>query len=408
MKILHILSQRPDTTGSGVYVQAMIREAGKKKYRNFLVAGMPLNETSAERISDVVSHQFVHFDSSELPYSIPGMSDVMPYPSRRFSTMTDWELDRYERCFETCFTEVAREFRPDIIHSHHLWIATAVARRVFSDLPLVTSSHGSDLRQIRLNPRLRDRVIPACRKINAVLTLTGTQKDEVSGLYGIERDRITVAGAGYDPAVFYPIVKPDPDPVVLLYAGKLSRAKGVPQMLEALADLNTIRWHLHLVGDGSGLEKAEVLTLVDRLGDRVTCHGNIRQNRLADLMRKTHVFILPTFYEGLGLVVLEALACGCRVVTTAFPGLVEILQGIFTLEVDMIPLPRLQNCDEPIQEDIPRFIEALRQSIKKQADLAVLDPSPSMDTVESIRRRYTWPGIFNGVETVYRQFVRAL
>ena len=40
IKILHLLSQRPDSTGSGIYIQAMLREAAKKGHRNFLVAGI--------------------------------------------------------------------------------------------------------------------------------------------------------------------------------------------------------------------------------------------------------------------------------------------------------------------------------------------------------------------------------
>ena len=39
LKILHLLSQRPDSTGSGIYVQAMIREASAYGYDNYLVAG---------------------------------------------------------------------------------------------------------------------------------------------------------------------------------------------------------------------------------------------------------------------------------------------------------------------------------------------------------------------------------
>ena len=40
LKILHVLSQRPDSTGSGIYLQAMLREAAACGHRNFLVAGI--------------------------------------------------------------------------------------------------------------------------------------------------------------------------------------------------------------------------------------------------------------------------------------------------------------------------------------------------------------------------------
>ena len=41
MKILHLLSQRPEATGSGIYIQAMIREAARRGHENFLLAGVP-------------------------------------------------------------------------------------------------------------------------------------------------------------------------------------------------------------------------------------------------------------------------------------------------------------------------------------------------------------------------------
>ena len=44
MKILHLLSQRPEATGSGIYIQAMIREAARRGHENFLLAGVPRGE----------------------------------------------------------------------------------------------------------------------------------------------------------------------------------------------------------------------------------------------------------------------------------------------------------------------------------------------------------------------------
>ena len=46
LKVLHVLSQRPDSTGSGIYVQAMIREAAARNYSNFLVAGIESDRIS--------------------------------------------------------------------------------------------------------------------------------------------------------------------------------------------------------------------------------------------------------------------------------------------------------------------------------------------------------------------------
>ena len=78
LKILHLLSQRPDSTGSGIYVQAMIREASAYGYDNFLVAGVPSDYCVDTDWIEQDKSMFVNFHNTDVSYYIPGMSDVMP------------------------------------------------------------------------------------------------------------------------------------------------------------------------------------------------------------------------------------------------------------------------------------------------------------------------------------------
>ena len=93
MRILHALSQRPEATGSGIYVRAMVREAFHAGHENFLLAGIPADDRP--RLDCLTGDQcaFVHFETGSLPFPVVGMSDVMPYPSRRFSDLTAADLD---------------------------------------------------------------------------------------------------------------------------------------------------------------------------------------------------------------------------------------------------------------------------------------------------------------------------
>ncbi|CAB1057229.1 glycosyl transferase, group 1 [Olavius sp. associated proteobacterium Delta 1] len=70
---------------------------------------------------------------------------------------------------------------------------------------------------------------------------------------------LQVVGAGYNDKLFTQNIKPEPSPIQLVYAGKLSNAKGVPWLLRALAKIETPNWQLHLVGGGSGAEKENCL-----------------------------------------------------------------------------------------------------------------------------------------------------
>ena len=162
LKILHVLSQRPDATGSGIYLQSMMREAAAAGHDNVMIAGIQ-SDRDAE-LHGVTPEQcrFVRFNGEDLSFRIPGMTDIMPYPSVRFADLSEAELEIYENVFTRVLQETVAAFQPDIIHSNHLWLVSSLAREAAPGIPIVCSCHGSDLRQFRQCTHLRDRVLAGC------------------------------------------------------------------------------------------------------------------------------------------------------------------------------------------------------------------------------------------------------
>jgi len=329
------------------------------------------------------------------------MSDVMPYPSSRFIDLTETQIREYNAVFERVIESVVRNFQPDIVHSHHLWLLTALARRILPEYPIVTSCHGSDLRQFRNCPHLRDTVAAGCRGVDSVLALSNSQRDDIASLYGIDPTRIYVTGAGYNDALFQPVKKPAPNPVRLLYAGKLSRAKGVPWMLRVLNDIDAPEWTLDLVGGGSGPESDECIALADAMGRRVVRHGAVSHAELADRMKASHILILPSFFEGLPLVIIEALACGCRIVATELPGVNELAAGFPESCISRVPPPRLHHADQPFPEDIPDFMKQLDRAIRTQMQYAAESPDMPDETIRSLVSGRSWSSVFEKIQTIY-------
>jgi glycosyltransferase involved in cell wall biosynthesis len=401
LKILHLLSQRPDSTGSGIYVQAMIREATASGHDNYLVAGFPSNGCEQPDCIEPDKSMFVYFHDADVCYHIPGMSDVMPYESARFCDLSENDLRQYKKAFSEIIQNAVRRFEPDIIHSHHLWLVSSMTRQLFPNIPIVTTCHGSDLRQFQNCPHLQESVLTGCRKIDAVMALSEAQKQEIIRLYNLAPEKIIIAGAGYDESLFYLDKKPDPDPVQLVYAGKLSNAKGVPWFLRALQSIRSPAWQLHLLGSGSGEEKAQCLMLAKELGEKVRIHGALPQKRLAKIMRYSHILVLPSFFEGLPLVVLEGLASGCRIVATDLPGTREILGNSETDFINMVSTPRLRFTDQPYREDEYAFEQNLKKALQQQIDAASsctqFDLSPVQDKLDA----YTWTGVFKKVREAY-------
>ena len=135
MKILHLLSQRPDSTGSGIYVQAMIREAANQGIDNYLVAGLCSSGCDENICITLDRSLFLNFHNADVSFPIPGMSDVMPYDSSRFCDLSEENLNEYETAFSILLKRAVELFKPDLIHSHHLWIASSLTRRLFHIFP---------------------------------------------------------------------------------------------------------------------------------------------------------------------------------------------------------------------------------------------------------------------------------
>lgn len=407
MRILHILSQMPDFTGSGKTVQAIIRQSCARGHENFLVAGIQDEFTLDPDLLPPAHTEFVRFNRGSLDFRLPGMSDVMPYPSTVFSSMTKDQISRYETAFTQALQTAKSKFRPDLIHTHHLWIVSKLARSVFRDLPMVTSCHGTCLRQHYLCSGLDLDIENAMSDIDAVLCLSRHQKQQIMDIHAIDPKKLHVVGAGFEKDLFYFEPKPEKGPVQIVYAGKLSRAKGVPWLLTALKKVAGPDYCLHLAGAGTGQEKEECLALAVNLGDRVKVHGPLSHDRLARLMRQSHLFVLPSFFEGLPLVLMEALSSGCRILTTALPGTREIFEKTRSDMVDLLELPRLETVDTPFQKDLPALEQALAHALEKSMAKADQNRQPDLDKIHQLTRAYTWEGVFAKMQAIYKNVSRS-
>lgn len=407
MNILYLLSQRPDSTGSGIYTRALISQAVRAGHTCALVcAGSSLEKPDVSAISASFIDT-VLFDQSPLAFPIPGMSDVMPYPSSRFMDLDHGQLDVYEQVFSRTLEQAVSQIQPDLIHSNHLWILSALARKAFPRIPMVTSCHGTDLRQFRNCPHIKPRLLPALTGLSAVFALNESQKGEIADLYGIPLANIHVQANGFDPHVFYPAPKPEAPQVNILYAGKLAGPKGVFQLIECLGheSLAELPFHLYLAGSGS--DEATCRALARPVSDRVTFLGALSPGDLGDMMRKAHLFVLPSYYEGLPLVVIEALASGCRVVATDLPGTRSLLSGIEEDWGQLVTLPDLESVDRPFDKDLPMIRDCLARALARQIRERIMARSPQPDVFDRLVQSHSWQNVFRNVHQVYQRLVPA-
>ena len=400
-RVLHVLSQRPSLTGSGVTLDALVRLAGQAGWEQRVVCGVPADDP-APAVGGLPPGQVLPlvFGGRDLPFPVPGMSDVMPYPSTRFSALTAAQLAAYRAAWSRHLGAVVAAFSPDVVHAHHVWLVSALLKDVAPGLPVVTHCHATGLRQRALCPGLAGPVRNGVRRNERFVVLTDEHARTLREVLDVGPERIVRVGAGYREDVFHARGRPPAPAGSVLYAGKLSRAKGLPWLLDAVERLDAV---LHVAGSGAGPESESLASRMAALAPRVVSHGQVDQRRLAELMRACSVFVLPSFYEGLPLVLVEALACGCRLVATRLPGTAGELSPHLGAALDLVDPPGLRGSDEPVPADLPGFVDRLEAALA--AALARPPLGGEASGIAQELQPFTWGSVFGRVEAVWREAI---
>jgi len=400
-RVLHVLSQRPSLTGSGITIDALVRQAEQASWRQHAVVGTPLDDPrpavgtlAAESVHPLI------FERPPLDFPLPGMSDVMPYRSTRFSSMDQAQLKLYREQWSDHLSKVIASTRPDLIHAHHLWLVGSMIKRIAPTIPVVSHCHATGLRQMKLCPQLADEVRQGCAKNDAFLTLHRQDAADVADALAVETSRVHVTGAGYREELFHDRGRRTTDGKQLVYVGKFSASKGLPYLLDAVEQLDEAGEspRLHVVGAGSGDEADQLRQRMQQM-PAVVMHGTMSQDQLADLLRACDVFVLPSFYEGLPLVVVEALACGCRPLVTDLPGVGALGEALGDTLI-RIPRPPMVGVDTPEPGAMPEFVAEVAGAIRQaQRELPESRERPADLSA------FTWQSVFRRVEHVWNDLL---
>lgn len=112
-----------------------------------------------------------------------------------------------------------------------------------------------------------------------------------------------------------------------LTVGRLTRLKGIDVVLRALSKLKNYEWTLDIAGDGPQRQELQELARSLELDERVKFHGAQNKAEVEVFMSEASCLLFPSYSEGMGLVVLEAINMGLPVVASDLEALHEISDG---------------------------------------------------------------------------------
>jgi len=264
---------------------------------------------------------------------------------------------------------VAKRYRATILHGHWVVPGGTTAALASSRLPLVVSLHGSD---VFVAERLAPARLAARYTFARAAFVTACSGDLAARAVrlGASPERMEVVPYGVDPDRF----KPDPDvrprlraklhvdgPALLVAAaGRLVRKKGFEYLIDALQQVPDAV--LAIAGEGTLAHELRERARAAGVADRVRFLGDQTQDDVAALFAAADVIVTPSVrddagnVDGLPNVVMEALASGTPLVTTAAGGIGAVVEHETTAEL----------VGERDAEGIARAIHKLRDPAVRQ------------------------------------------
>lgn len=281
-----------------------------------------------------------------------------------------------------CTWRQIRRSSPDVIHAHWL-IPQGLAVAILSLLdkrtpPFVVTSHGADLFALRSWPLRALKRFVARRAAG----ITVVSKAMLASLaqQGIQNAHVHVLPMGVDLSTqFVPDPSLERNPNEILFVGRLVEKKGLRYLLEAMPKVLERHPDAFLTIAGFGPDESALRRKAYSLGvyEHVGFRGAVRPSRLPDLYRQATLFVAPFVeaqggdQEGLGLVTIEAIGCGCPVIVSDLPAVFDVIEDASLRVRPADPgalasaIVAQMNCDA---EELRRKADRLRQHVFNHFD----------------------------------------
>lgn len=387
MKIL-ILHRAPLWgSGSGTYVRKMAEELVKK------------NKVAIVCPDD---HKLAKIETFSVKTPFAGVFQNHPdYPkAKKYSEMTSEELTAYILPYFSETIKAVNKFKPDIIHVQHasflVWIADYI--KSIYNIPFVVSLHGPDLNTAIIDRRLRTLTKRSIVRASKIFPNSFDTKRRFYEIFGESFKRKTrTIFPGVD-LQLYPKNKTIQiinkkynlkDKKLVIYVGRLDKEKGIEYLIKAARKIPA---EIYILGGGDFKETLEKMVKELKLTN-VHFVGYLNKDSIKELRefyQRADVAVVPsTVKEALGLVILEAMACGTPVVASNIGGIPNIVKDGKT---GFLVRPRAS-------DDIAEKVNKILENEKLRADM-------SERSRKLIEDRFTWEKAASAITESYRQSLK--
>ncbi|MET9130485.1 glycogen synthase [Streptomyces antibioticus] len=261
----------------------------------------------------------------------------------------------------------------DLVHSHTWYAALAghLAKELYGVPHVVTAHSLEPLRPWKAEQLGGGYALSswaertAVEAADAVIAVSSAMREDILACYPtLSPDRVRVVHNGIDTTLYRPDhgtdaltrIGLDPDRPFVLFVGRITRQKGVPQLLRAVRDIDPAAQVVLCAGapDTPEIEQEfrDLFAALSRARDGVHWIPRmLPRPEVIQLLTHAAVFVCPSVYEPLGIVNLEAMACGTPVVASRVGGIPEVVEDGVT--------GTLVTVDEEFETGLARALDAL-------------------------------------------------
>ena len=274
-----------------------------------------------------------------------------------------------------------RRHRIRAIHAHWILpqglIALLSRKLAVSQADVLCTVHGSDVYGLggRIFDYFRKRIIGRCDRVTVVSQ--SLFMDLARLMDGCHKMTVIPMGVDLKRRFIPPPVRDSA--MSLLFVGRLEEKKGLRYLLNAMVSVvrEFPEAHLTIVGEGSKSDEFKGLASSLGLTEKTTFVGALSNPELPPLFQRSNIFVFPTIVrEGFGIVLVEAMGCGCAAVTTGYPALRDIaVAGESALVVP------------------PRSAQALAEAIIRLGRDPALRARLSETARTHVRANFDWGGV---------------
>ena len=277
-----------------------------------------------------------------------------------------------------------RQIRPDRIHCHWIipqGICLQLVKMLSRVPPHLLTSHGGDLYSFggKLSSCLKKT---ALRQANSITVVSRAMAQEARKIADKNLE-VKVIPMGIDTEnTFYPDEKVKRSDTEILFVGRLVEKKGLIYLLDAFQEIlqSVPNSSLIIIGDGPERKTLEQKAATLRIQEQTFFKGSVPNRELPNYYRKAAVFVAPFIVakngdqEGLGLVVAEALCCGCPVVVSNLEATHDITELIIN--------------STDVSSIMPKSPELISSEIKR----IIMTPRPknSLERGSELRKKLNW------------------